>query len=67
MSMKELTEDLKCDRVQYLRNLEKSRNEKFYKMDTEAVVSSYAIFFAYVGIFLFYLYLFCQHLLALVK
>ncbi len=66
MSIKELTEDLKHDRAQYLRNLERSRNQKYYKMDMEAVVSSYAIFFAYVGICLFYLYLFCKHLLTLV-
>lgn len=41
-----LTDDLRYDRARYLRNLERSRNEKYYKMDTEAVVSSYAIFFA---------------------
>lgn len=61
-----LTDDLRNDRARYLRNLEKSRNEKYYKMDTEAVISSYAIFFAYVGICLFYLYLFCEYLLTLV-
>ncbi|WP_300359628.1 hypothetical protein [Fusobacterium sp.] len=61
-----LTEDLRSDRARYLRNLEKSRNEKYYKMDTESVVSSYAIFFAYVGICLFYLYLFGKYLLTLV-
>lgn len=65
-TIKELTEDLKHDRAQYLKNLEKSRNEKYYKMDMEAVISSYAIFFAYVGICVFYLYLFCQYLLTLV-
>lgn len=61
-----LTEDLRIDRDRYLRNLERSRNEKYYKMDIEAVFSSYAIFFAYVGICLFYLYLFCIYLLTLV-
>ncbi len=35
-----LTDDLRYDRAKYLRNLERSRNEKYYKMDTEAVVSS---------------------------
>lgn len=65
-SIEEMTQDLKYDRAKYLRNLEKSRNEKYYKMDMEAVVSSYAIFFAYVGICIFYLYLFCQYLLSLV-
>lgn len=66
MSIKELTEDLKYDRANYLRNLERSRNEKYYKMDMEAVVSSYAIFSCYLGICLFYLYLFSQYLLTLV-
>ena len=66
MSIKELTEDLIYDRANYLRNLEKSRNEKYYKMDMEAVISSYAIFFCYLGICLFYLYLFSEHLLTLV-
>lgn len=65
-SIEELTQDLKYDRAKYLRNLEKSRNEKYYKMDMEAVISSYAIFFSYVGICIFYLYLFCQYLLSLV-
>lgn len=61
-----LTEDLRNDRARYLRNLERSRNEKYYKMDTDAVVSSYFIFFSYLGICLIYLYLFCKYLLTLV-
>ena len=54
MSIKELTEDLKYDRANYLRNLEKSRNEKYYKMDMEAVISSYAIFFFIRNLFYFF-------------
>ena len=66
MTTKTLTEDLKYDRNKYLRNLEKNRNEKYYKMDTQAIVSSYAMIIVYVGICLFYIYLFCKYLLSLV-
>lgn len=66
MNTKTLTEDLKYDRNKYLRNLEKNRNEKYYKMDTQAIISSYAMVIVYVGICLFYIYLFCKYLLSLV-
>lgn len=66
MTTKTLTEDLKYDRNKYLRNLEKNRNEKYYKMDTQAIVSSYAMIIVYVGICLFYIYLFCKYLLSIV-
>lgn len=66
MTTKTLTEDLKYDRNKYLRNLEKNRNEKYYKMDTQAIISSYAMIIVYVGICLFYIYLFCKYLLSIV-